>query len=333
LESLDRERTIALFFVSDCQQVLKKNVKPLSFFIGLAFLMVLFRQETGFSQLTPTKPNWSQPVSPRVNQPISGNVYQNNIAPVTEASPENIMIILDASGSMTDEIEDGKRESKMDAAKRTVLEVIKNIPSSTRVGLRVYGNAKHSFFSCRSTEVMTPLGINNRYGIASQMLKIKPVGMTPISYTISKSLEEDFYGVTGEKSIILISDGIESCDEDPCGVAVRMQQRGINVKINVIGLGLTDYAAVKQLRCVALSTKAQFYTANTSAELAQSLNKAMQVKTTVQGTILKMPTSAQQNSLPANNTPSSNMPKTLPKVSQPKNEPLLEAEPSKKKVR
>jgi Ca-activated chloride channel family protein len=110
--------------------------------------------------------------------------------------------------------------------------------------------------------------------------------MTPISYTIIRSLNEDFQAVSGPRSIILISDGIETCGEDPCKVAVRMQQSGINVKINVIGLGLQDYDADKQLRCVALGTKGQFYTANTAAELANSLNKALAARTQVQGTIL-----------------------------------------------
>lgn len=279
--------------------------------VAVTLVTVLFLSSMAYSQAPPV--NRNQPG-------LSGNVYQNGMqARTTVDTTENIMIILDASGSMIDKISGADKETKMVAAKRTVLNVIKNIPPSTRVGLRVYGNASHSFFSCRSTELMVPLGVNNRYGIASQMLKIRPAGMTPISYTISKSLEEDFYGVSGKKSIILISDGIESCDEDPCRVAVRMQQRGVNVKVNVIGLGLTDYAAVKQLRCVALGTKGQFYTANTAAELAKSLNEAIQAKTTVQGTILKMPSSTSSPSYPQ---------KQKPKTTRPPNDdPLLEAVP------
>jgi Mg-chelatase subunit ChlD len=220
--------------------------------------------------------------------PISGNVRQNQQGLAQQAGPENVMIILDASYSMSEPIEQGS-EDKMVAAKRTVLEVLRNISPSTRVGLRVYGNSANQFTACRATSLLVPLGENNRNLIASKMISLKPTGATPISYAVLRSLREDFNTVNGTQSIILISDGIETCGEDPCDVAVKMQQMGIHIKINVIGLGLQDYAAVKQLRCVALATKGQYYTANTAAELANSLNQALAVETKVQGTIIQSP--------------------------------------------
>lgn len=251
------------------------------------------------------------PGSNIANAPITGSAYQNQYSAgaAQNRGATNVMIILDDSDSMSENIGSGN-ESKMSAAKRTVLEVLKNISPDTRVGLRIYGNSTNPFTACHATNVLVPLGQNNRNLIASKMIGIQPTGMTPISYTILRSLEEDFQMVGGQKNIILISDGIETCGEDPCHVAVRMQQMGINVKINVIGLGLQDYAATKQLRCVALGTKGQFYSANTAAELAQSLGRAMAVETTVQGTILPSSpsksnivnpsTSPQRRSAPAN---------------------------------
>ena len=216
-----------------------------------------------------------------------GNVQQGQYAASSQQSgPENVMIILDASYSMSEPIGGRSGETKMMAAKRTVLEVLRNVPPSTRVGFRIYGNSANQFTSCSATELLVPLGVNNRHLIAAKMIGVRPTGATPISYTIGRSLAEDFSMVQGKKTIILISDGMETCGEDPCNVAVRMQQMGANVKISVVGLGLQDYAATKQLRCVALATKGQFYTANTAAELANSLNKALAVETKVQGTIL-----------------------------------------------
>ncbi|WP_373532790.1 VWA domain-containing protein [Vampirovibrio sp.] len=224
--------------------------------------------------------------------PITGNVQQNRQGASQQGGPENVMIILDASYSMSEPIEQ-RGEDKMMAAKRTVLEVLRNIAPSTRVGLRVYGNSANQFTACKATSLLVPLGENNRNLIASKMIALKPTGATPISYAVLRSLHEDFNAVNGNQSIILISDGIETCGEDPCDVAVKMQQMGVHVKINVIGLGLQDYAAVKQLRCVALATKGQFYTANTAAELANSLNQALAVETKVQGTIIQNPSAVQ----------------------------------------
>jgi hypothetical protein len=239
--------------------------------------------------------NWVQPSAQAQSRPIMGNVQQGQYAASADQNaPENIMIILDSSYSMSEPIGGGGGENKMMAAKRTVLEVLRNVPPSTRVGFRIYGNSANQFNSCSATEVLVPLGMNNRHLIAAKMIGVHPTGATPISYSITRSLAEDFNTVRGKRTIILISDGMETCGEDPCDVAVRMQQMGANVKISVVGLGLQDYAANKQLRCVALATKGQFYSANTAAELANSLNKALAVETKVQGTIL-MPNTATNN--------------------------------------
>ena len=229
-----------------------------------------------------------QPIrtGPPNSAPINGNVYQSQAGANQDDGPENVMIILDSSYSMAEPINGRSGENKMTAAKRAVLNVVQSLSPSTRVGLRVYGNSGNSFTACRATDVLVPLGNNNRNLIGSKMIGIRPTGATPISYTVERSLNEDFRGLNGKKSIILISDGIETCGEDPCNVAVRMQQQGINIKINVVGFGLQDYAAEKQLRCVALGTKGKYYSANTAAELADSLNKATAVETRVQGTIL-----------------------------------------------
>ncbi|MEM0951606.1 MAG: VWA domain-containing protein [Cyanobacteria bacterium P01_H01_bin.74] len=298
---------------------------------GLGLLLNAVAQTTPAQKTSPGRYyNTSYPPS----APLTGspnNFNPNNFNLMSNAqqgiNQKNIMIILDASESMRDRIPGGgRKETKMAAAKRAVLDVLKSIPADTRLGLRVYGNSRNSFFACRATKQLVPLGINNRLQISSELLHVKAKGMTPISHTILQTLEEDFYNVTGEKSIILISDGIETCSEDPCRLAVRLQKQGVNVKINVIGLGLTDYAAVKQLRCVALGTKARFYNANTAAGLARSLTEAFAVKKSVQASILSTPS----NSAPVENsnqpTPNLNAPAKTEKQYY-KDDVLLEASP------
>lgn len=220
--------------------------------------------------------------------PLNGNIYQNQAAIAQQAQDgrENVMILLDSSYSMGESINGRGSGSKMIAAKTTVLDVLKTVSPNMRVGLRVYGNNANQISACRASNVLVPLGENNRNLISAKLLGVRPTGATPISYSVQRSLDEDFRNVSGKKLIILISDGIETCGEDPCNLAVRLQQMGANVKINVVGLGLQDYDAVKQLRCVALATKGNYYTANTAAELANSLSNALAVETRVQATIM-----------------------------------------------
>ncbi len=195
---------------------------------------------------------------------------------------KSVMIILDSSYSMSEDLPSG--ENKMAAAKRVILDFMKLVPRDVNIGLRVYGNREEQ---CDATTQLVPIGRNNRNFIASQMVGIRPTGFTPISFSLQRSLIEDFYNVPGEKNIILVSDGVETCGADPCSVAVDMVRQGVDIKINVVGFGIQGLDASKQLKCIALSTFGKFHTANTAAELADSLKSATPYATTVQGQIIR----------------------------------------------
>jgi Ca-activated chloride channel homolog len=235
----------------------------------------------------------------RVN-PEYGKTYPAPvIAPTSMSStanpaPNNIMIILDGSYSMNEKI-DGEgqpQDSKMTVAKRVIAQVIQTLPANTRVGLRVYGQSQVPFLDCQSTVLLSPLGFNNRAEIASQLAKVRPIGQTPISLAIRVSAQQDFAGYTGKKTIVLVSDGQETCDADPCKVGVELVQNGVDVTINTVGLGIaTNYDAQRQLKCVALGTNGQFYSADTSASLAKGLQNSVRSSTQVEAKIL-------QNTLP-----------------------------------
>jgi hypothetical protein len=159
--------------------------------------------------------------------------------------------------------------------------------------------------------LLVPIAHNNRHLLASQMIGIKPTGATPITYALQTAVRQDFTNVPGKKTIILVSDGAETCDADPCDAAVAMMRAGVNVKINVVGFGLTDFDANRQLKCVALSTFGKYYSANTAAELARSMQNSLDVQTAVQGTVILKGTPA--GGAPAQSTnPVSPPPGTYP---------------------
>ncbi len=247
---------------------------------------------------------WAQPVP--VQQ---GNVRQH-AASASHYGPEQVLIILDASYSMTESLTPGvaNGESKMSVAKRTILQVLNRVPPSTNIGLRVYGaRTDRPRFACQDSHLAVPIGPNQRYRISSALAHIQPKGATPISHSLIAATQSDFMNRPGKKTIILVSDGIETCGQDPCSVAVNMQRRGVDVKISVVGFGLHDLAAMNQLKCIALSTFGQFHLANTAAQLADQLGRSMEVSTEVQGRIVKPPPSA---------TPASPPPKAVPAIKE-----------------
>ncbi len=204
------------------------------------------------------------------------------------ADKENVLIILDSSESMSDKI---NGETKIAVAKRAVNKVLNELPQNVSVGLRVYGH-KTGFLgldACSASELKVPIGVNNKYRISNELLKIHPVGMTPIYYSLHQAVNRDFGNLCGKKRIILISDGMETCSNSPCDYAIDLVRNKISIKIDVIGFNLTDPITESQLKCVALSTKGRFYRANDADELSKGLSSSINSSKEVWGKLINQP--------------------------------------------
>jgi hypothetical protein len=198
---------------------------------------------------------------------------------------ENILIILDCSYSMDDKI-DGER--KINIAKKTIVKVMSRLPENVNVGLRVYGhrNSFLGFDGCKATDNILPIRPGNQNAIVSSLKKINAVGWTPICYSLEQAIQNDFAGVNGQKRIILVSDGMETCGGDPCQFAVDLMKKRTDINIDVIGFNiLSEPEAINQLKCVALATYGKLYTPNNSDELSKSLINSLKIKTEVNGKI------------------------------------------------
>jgi len=214
---------------------------------------------------------------------------------------QNVLIILDASDSMNEFLEG---RPKIQLAKEVVMHTLHTLPPNVNVGLRVYGHKlgtggfiTHNAFggvfyegdACRQYELLVPIQPNNRFMLVSQVAGIRAVGKTPISYSLEQAVHHDLANIRGPKSIILVSDGRETCDGDPCDLAVNIVRSGLNIKISTIGLATHDRVADNQLRCIAMASRGKFYSADTSADLTKSLQDSTQVQTSIQGKISPSP--------------------------------------------
>ncbi len=193
------------------------------------------------------------------------------------SSKRAVMIVLDASGSMSEEAENGK--TKIFAAKQVLEKVLSELDSSVKVGLRVYGSSEPSFDpfeKCQDTLLLVSPALNNRAKIINELRNIKPSGATPISLAMRRAID-DLKSVSAEqKSVVLISDGMDTCGYDPCSLAESMRENNLNVQFNVVGFGIkNDFNAIEQLQCIAKSTDGQFYTADTSAELTEGITDGL----------------------------------------------------------
>lgn len=204
------------------------------------------------------------------------NVYKPNQYKLEEAD-ERVLFILDFSQSMTEEIEGKKKVEQM---LNTMSQILPTIDKKTWVGLRVYGHRMGftQYDACKASTLLVPIAPENEFEIQAKLSKTHPRGMTPITYSLKKAVEWDFFGFKGQKHIILLTDGGENCDESPCEWAMELIKTRKDIKIDVIAFNIDDKDDLDQLQCTALVTTGKFYSAKTAAELAKSLQNSLKRK-------------------------------------------------------
>lgn len=197
---------------------------------------------------------------------------------------ERIMLILDASGSMARVAPDGR--TSMEAAQEAMADAVEEVPAGTPVGLRVFGSrvdgkGRPTPQACRDTRVVQPLAPLNHRQMTTAIFSFDPLGETPIARSLRAAADD--LGTAGRRAILLVSDGEESCEPDPCRAVTQARQEGIDVRIHTVGLRV-DGRAREQLRCIARSSGGSYTEAGDEYQLTTALRSTMQRLRSEQGT-------------------------------------------------
>jgi len=195
----------------------------------------------------------------------------------TPGTQVNVELILDSSGSMAEETNTG--EPRIDAAKRVMNEVIDAIPDDRpelNVGFRVFGHLGNNTEagraeSCQSSDLTVPIEGVNKEALRGEVETYSPVGWTPIGLSLERAAG-DFPAAADNvvNAIILVTDGLETCDRDPCALATALKQSDDAVTAYVVGLGL-DEEELRITSCIAENTDGQILGAQNAEELSAAL--------------------------------------------------------------
>lgn len=185
---------------------------------------------------------------------------------------DKLLFVVDFSNSMGEYLE---HKTKVNLVKTMMAEILPQISPETKVGIRVYGHTCNiiAYNACRSSELLVPLSENNADKINNAISKLRPRGMTPITYSLKQAVKKDFAGMNGVKHIILLTDGGENCDESPCDYSIELVKTRKDIKIDVIAFNVPDSEDLAQLKCTADVTGGHFIEADTSAELMRSMEE------------------------------------------------------------
>ena len=176
------------------------------------------------------------------------------------------MLVLDASGSMWGQI-GGK--AKIDIARDAVANMVGSWPASQQLGLMAYGHRSKG--NCADIEMLKAPAVLDKAGFQRAVNALQPKGMTPISASVRMAAEQLKFSER-KATVILVSDGEETCHADPCALGQELEKLGVDFTAHVIGFDIEKGSkAHAQLQCLATSTGGKYL----DARNAEDLNKAM----------------------------------------------------------
>ncbi len=179
-----------------------------------------------------------------------------------------LMLILDSSGSMNET--DKYNDIKIDTAKIKISEILGKITDGpTNVALMAYNDCQ--------TKLLVPPSNTNIGRVQARAMSIFPAGKTPIAKSIQEAGQ--ILGNNAQKTtIILISDGEETCGGDPCAETKRLSPT-FELKFHTIGYSV-DENTRNQLQCIAEAGDGEYHEVEDSFSLGTVIHEIVKEEIT-----------------------------------------------------
>ncbi|MBL4870076.1 MAG: hypothetical protein JKX72_03885 [Robiginitomaculum sp.] len=205
------------------------------------------------------------------------SLFSGSTLAQTEKMPDDearrlFYMIYDSSNSMWGELSDKSRKYE---AGRTAMSSVLDLNLEDRdLAFRAYGHRDKT--DCRDSELIVNAtdSTTAKPLINKAVTNIRPTGKTPITHSLREALK-DMGNRKGD--ILLISDGIETCDIDPCALMAEWRNQGIKIRVHVVGVGLNEIER-KAMMCVADTGGGKYFDAGSEAELIKAMNAASKIE-------------------------------------------------------
>ncbi|TPK84512.1 MULTISPECIES: VWA domain-containing protein [unclassified Mesorhizobium] len=175
-----------------------------------------------------------------------------------------VIIILDASGSMWAQI-GGK--PKLEIARESLRTVLQSVPADEEIGFMAYGHREKG--SCEDIQLIVPPQAGSASAITDAADSLKFLGKTPLTAAVKQAAEALKY-TEDKATVVLITDGLETCGGDPCALGKELKASGVDFTADVVGFGLTVDEG-KQIACLADNTGGKYIQASDEKALQEAL--------------------------------------------------------------
>lgn len=192
------------------------------------------------------------------------------------AAEDAVEFVVDVSGSMLEKMRGGG--TRIEVAKKILAQTVADaVPQGASVGVRVFGRVGGE--AC-GTELAVPVGPTAAVLAAIDGIEAKKYAMTPIAAALEK-VADDLAAVKGQKTVVLLTDGRETCGGDPAKVLEQLEAKGLSLRVNVVGFALASKRLKKAFAELAEQGGGAFYDAADGESLAAMLTAAVRAGFTV----------------------------------------------------
>ncbi|MBT8401367.1 MAG: VWA domain-containing protein, partial [Rhodothermia bacterium] len=141
------------------------------------------------------------------------------------------------------------------------------------LGLIAYGHREKG--DCADIELLIPMGSVDVTAVAGAVDALNPTGMTPITASVNAAFDA-VRERPDPATIIVVTDGLETCGGDPCQAVKDARAAGLNFVMHVVGFDVPDQD-VSQLQCAAQAGNGRYFDAETADQLAGALDMAVEM--------------------------------------------------------
>jgi hypothetical protein len=216
---------------------------------------------------------------PSRGEPLTTDAQEVSYEPKLVTARTSVEILLDASGSMAAPF-GATSQSKFDIVRQAVDDVILGMREQQtdfprNLGLRLFGSTTEAqAANCEDTERILPLGEPNFDQTRKVLDEAHARGMSPIAFALAKTLDDFPGGMPGDRTIVLIADGGDTCEGDPCAAAARIATAPAKTSVNVVAFDVTSEEQ-ERLACIARLTDGKMFFARTEEELRSGIDQAV----------------------------------------------------------
>jgi Ca-activated chloride channel family protein len=182
------------------------------------------------------------------------------------STPKPIVFVVDASGSMWQKI---GTEFKISIAREVLSDLVNGLPENQSFGLVAYGHRRKG--DCTDIEMLLTTDNTDKQVFSKSLDALNPLGMTPLAKS-AEMVIQDLRDGKKAASIILITDGMETCEGNLCELVASARQEGIDLTFHVVGFDMRE-SDRSPLECAAYASGGMYVDADDKEQLAEALKQ------------------------------------------------------------